>query len=153
MALMFVGLFTLIISSCMLQFALMDFFCFIFVHLDYLFELCMWFTHSYLSWEVRFLLQWVGSWGPRFNSFRKYLVVKFYFFLHGATIFLHLITIDYQVLHLLLQMVAHFLKSILIWLPIFYLKYHLVAFVLDIRKVWNNLFSLLKNGVNIMIFP
>jgi hypothetical protein len=79
-----------------------------FVHLDYLFELCMQFTHSCFSWKVHFLLQWVGSSRPRFNSFRKYLVIKFYFFLHGVAIFLHLITIGYQVLYLLLQMAANF---------------------------------------------
>jgi hypothetical protein len=80
-----------------------------FVHLDYLFELCTQFTHSCLSREVHFILQWVGSSRPRFNSFRKYLVVKFYF-LHGVAIFLHLITIGYQVLYLLLQMAAIFLN-------------------------------------------
>lgn len=93
-----------------------------FVHLDYSFELCMQFTHSCLSWEVHFLLQCVRSLGPRFNLFRKYLVIKFYFFLHGVAIFLHLITIGYQVLYLLLQMAAIFLNPY--WhglgLPIFH---------------------------------
>jgi hypothetical protein len=72
----------------------------------------MQFTLSCLSWEVHFLLQCVGSLGPRFNSFRKYLVIKFYFFLHGVAIFLHLITIGYQVLYLLLQMATIFLIHI-----------------------------------------